>query len=263
MEGIAYFEIDSVKIAQSPFNRSFLYQGTIRNFETADGQSWRNIPCSLHLPCEKERPKAECDYLIEGYLTQKAAHTFVLKPRKNIPWKPIVDTSSFAEWRYAAKEKVRFFLHEQIPHAHTAAFFVALSVGDLDERLLSLEFAKIGLQHILGISGFHFALLAAFLGFLLRLIFPSKVTYVLLLILLSGYFFFVGSAPAVTRGWVAIAVFLIARLFHLNTSALNALGAGLCVEILCVPISVTTIGFQLSFLCTWAILMLMGHLENG
>ncbi len=261
--GTAYFEIDSVKIAQSPFNRSYLYQGTLRSFETADGIKWRNIPCCVHLPVNAERPLANCDYLIEGELVQKVGRTFVLKPRKNLPWQTVNQTFSLAEWRLAAKNKVRHFLQKEIPHPRAAAFFVALSIGDLDERLLSLEFAKIGLQHILGISGFHFALLAAFLGCFLRLFLPPKTTYILLLILLSSYFFFVGSAPAVVRGWVAIAIFLIARLFHLNTSALNALGAGLCVEIFCAPISIANMGFQLSFLCTWAILLLYAPLRQA
>ncbi|MBI2743701.1 MAG: ComEC/Rec2 family competence protein [Chlamydiales bacterium] len=263
ISGTGYFEIESVREVQSPFNRSYLYQGSLRSFETQEGEKLKNIPCNIHLPYKKERPLASCDYLVEGSLFQKRAHTFVLKPAKSSIWQPVPNSFSFAEWRYQIKERARSFLHEQIPNPRAASFFIALTIGDLDDRLLSLEFAKVGLQHILGVSGFHFVLLAAFLGFLLRLFLPFKATALLLLILLSFYFFFVGSAPAVVRGWVAICVFLVARLFHLNTSALNALGVGLSVEILWNPISVTTIGFQLSFLCTWAILILYPLFRRG
>jgi competence protein ComEC len=256
VSGVGYFEIDSVKQAQSPFNRSFLYQGTLRSFQAEDGRSWRNLPCSLHLPTDKERPFANSDYVIEGTLAQKNPHGFVLKPKKGLLWKRVPSTFSFAEWRSHAKEQVRIFLKEKISDPKVATFFIALTVGDLDERILSMEFGKIGLQHILGISGFHFALLAGFLGFFLRLFFSFKVTALLLLTFLTAYFVFVGNAPAVMRGWVAVTIFLIARLLHRNTSAINALGVGFCIELILTPLCITSIGFQLSFLCTWAILLL-------
>lgn len=262
VEGVAHFEIESVRVVQSPFNRSWLYQGKLRTFKTESGETFRNLLCHLYLPLDKPRYEASCDYLIEGALIQKDAHHFVLKPKKNTIWKPVVNSHSFAEWRLQAKDWVRKWLKEEIPHPRVATFFIALSVGDLDERLLSMEFAKIGLQHILGISGFHFVLLAGFLGALLRLTLPSRWAYSVLLLLLSAYLFFVGDAPAALRGWVAITVFLLARIFHLQTTPFNALGVGLLVEILYNPLVITSIGFQLSFLCTWAILMLYPLLQK-
>ncbi len=254
--GTGDFEIETVRVTHSPFNQSYLYQGILHTFVTEDGREWKNLPCHLYLPIEKARYKADVDYKIHGTLAQKAPHAFVLKPVKDSTWEPIKRPFRFAEWRYNAKEKVRLFLKEQIPQPRVFTFFVALVVGDLDERLMSMEFAKLGLQHILGISGFHFVLLAGFFGGILRLLFPFKITAIILLVLLTAYFFFVGPAPATLRGWIAISVYLLARLFHLPTSALNALGVGLCIEILYSPFVVTSIGFQLSFLCTWAILLL-------
>lgn len=256
IEGVGHFEPNNVRITQSPFNRSFFYQGMLHTFTADDGRVWKNLPCQIYFPVTKQRPLANVHYEIRGTLAQKAPHAFALKADKQSPWNPVPDSFSFAEWRYEAKERVRLFLKEKIPQTRVFTFFVALAVGDLDERTLSMEFAKVGLQHILGISGFHFVLLAGFLGFLLRLIFPFKVTAILLFILLTAYFFFVGGAPATMRGWIAISVYLLARLFHFPTNALNALGVGLTVEILHSPFVVTSIGFQLSFLCTWAILLL-------
>lgn len=255
VRGTGYFEIESVRASQSPFSRSFLYQGTLRSFEADSGEKWKNIPCSLHLPYNKARVKAGSDYLVEGYLSKKGSNYFVLKTAKRSSWQAVSNTFSFAEWRYQAKEWTRSFLKKEISNPRVAAFFIALTVGDLDDRLLSMEFAKVGLQHILGISGFHFVLFAAFLGLILRAFLPFRPAAIILLVLLTFYFFFVGSAPATFRGWVAISVFLAARLLHFNTSALNALGVGLACEILYNPLCILNIGFQLSFLCTWAILM--------
>ncbi|MFI5334833.1 MAG: ComEC/Rec2 family competence protein, partial [Chlamydiales bacterium] len=263
VHGKGLFEIETLRIIPSPFNRSYQYQGVLRTFTSEEGKVYKNLPCTLFLPEEKAREKADCDYEIEGVLSQKRAQIFALKPDKGKTWKPIKASLRFAEWRYLAKERVRQFLRSEIPQPDVYTFFVALVVGDVDERILAMEFAKLGLQHILGISGFHFVLLAGFFGALLRLIFPFKIAACILLLLLTTYFFFVGPAPATLRGWIAISVYLFARLFHFPTSALNALGVGLCLEILYDPFVVTSIGFQLSFLCTWAILLLYPLVRKG
>jgi competence protein ComEC len=256
VQGLGQFEIHSLKIVESPFNRSFLYRGRLKTFESDEGKTWKNLPCSIYVDLHSERSQANQNYLISGRLSQKGPHQFVLKPQKKVSWQKIEGSFSFAEWRYKAKEQVQKFIHTQIPQEKVAAFFTALITGNLEDRILASDFAKAGLQHILCISGFHFALFAAFLGGLLRLFFPLKITAVLLLLFLSAYFFLIGDAPSVMRAWVAISLFLISRIFQLNTNALNALGAGLCFEILYNPLCITSVGFQLSFLCTWAILTL-------
>jgi competence protein ComEC len=76
------------------------------------------------------------------------------------------------------------------------------------------------------------------------------------LLLLSCYAFFIGNAPSVQRAWLSISLFLIGQLFNWRISALNALGAGLTLAILINPSIICHIGFQLSFLCTLAILLL-------
>ena len=108
----------------------------------------------------------------------------------------------------------------------------------------------------MAISGFHFALIAVFFGALLRTVFSYRSASVVLLFLLSSYCFFLGNSPSVQRAWLAILIVLSGRLFNLRTSALNALGVGLCVEIVLDPLVVLHMGFQLSFPCTLAILML-------
>jgi predicted membrane metal-binding protein len=67
--------------------------------------------------------------------------------------------------------------------------------GDVDDRLLNLEFNRLGLQHILGVSGFQFVLLAALVGFLFRLILPYKIATCGLILSLTAYFFFLATLP--------------------------------------------------------------------
>jgi competence protein ComEC len=97
-------------------------------------------------------------------------------------------------------------------------------------------------------------LLASYVGFILRLVFPHKTALILLLFFLTGYFILLGNSPPVQRAWITISVFLVGMLTNLRCTPINALGFALIVEVLLYPPVITHIGFHLSFLCTWAIL---------
>jgi competence protein ComEC len=256
MEGVAEFEVSTLKPSQSPFQRSLLYKGQIKHFRAKTGEVAHHLPCNIYMPVSNSRPKADCSYRIEGTLHEKAGRFYLFKPLKKKPWERLEGTSSFAEGRFRAKEGVRAYLKKHLKNAQCCNFLTALATGDLEDRTLAFEFGRLGLQHILAISGFHFALIAAFCSFFLRLFLPYKVAAGVLLVLLSVYFFFIGNAPSVQRAWIAIFLFLIGQLCDLRTSGLNALGLGLIVEILIDPLLITHVGFQLSFLATLAILML-------
>lgn len=261
--GRGAFHIENVKVQPSPFHKSYLYKGKITHFTSKEGICFYNLPCTLTLPYKKGNPPANIDYLIEGTLHAKENHSYHLKPKKNIQWKPISETWSFAEARLQAKEKVRAFLKTKIPHPKSSAFLTALATGEIDERTLMLEFGRLGIQHILAISGFHFALIAGFLTIFLRLFLPIRYAAALLLLLLTLYFGFIGNAPSVTRAWIGISLYLAAQIGGLRTSGLNALGVALIGEIVYNPLLILHLGFQLSFLATIAILILYPLLNHA
>ncbi len=255
IEGKGSFSISSLKIYESPFQRSFVYKGTLKEF-TSENHHLYDLPCQIYLPLQNNHPKADCDYTLTGTLEQKSPFLFIFKPTKKKAWDPIPQSFSFAEIRFQAKKKLHAYLQSHIKDRSTSTFLNALATGDIDERILSLEFSRLGLQHILAISGFHFAIIALFLGGLLRLFFSYRISSCILLLLLAIYWFFLGNSPSVQRAWIAIGLVLIGKLFHLRTTALNALGVAMWIEILGDPLVIANIGFQLSFLCTLAILMI-------
>jgi competence protein ComEC len=253
--GKGIFHIDQVKMHSSPFNRSVLYKGTLKKFETGTAVIENNLPCYVHLPLFGKHPPATTDYEISGTLCQKADHFFVLKPEKKKAWTPVPSRFNLSHWRFSAQQKISKYLKQEIPDNRVRSFMNALATGDIDERILSMEFGKVGLQHILAISGFHFALAAWLINCILRVFFSYKISAVLLLIALTFYYLFLGNAPSIQRAYVAIALVAIGQLFSLRTSGLNVLGAGLIIELLWHPIVVTQLSFQLTFLCTLAILL--------
>lgn len=255
VSGKGVFHIEQVKVHASPFHRSLLYKGTLTQFESSDGKQLRDLPCHIYLPLFGKHPPAVTDYEISGRLLQKGEHAFLFKPDKKSLWTPHPTLFNLSEWRFQAKQKVARYLKKELNDLHVRTFMTALATGEIDERILSMEFGKVGLQHILAISGFHFALAALFLNFLLRLIMPHRASAAMLIIALTFYYLFLGNAPSIQRAYIAIVLVALGSLLSRNISGLNALGAGLIVELLIDPLVVIQLSFQLTFLCTLSILL--------
>ena len=241
---IGYFSIASLQPHQSPFQKGLIYKGML----FIDGY---RVPCHISHPFG-EHPEANCDYIVKGTLKTRAPYTYFFKAKE---WIPVKNTWSFAELRFQLKEKFRKFLDQKFHHHRTATFLSSLITGDVEDRSLRYEFGRLGLQHILAISGFHFAILIAFCSFFLSLFLPYRYKLISLLILINLYFLFVGSVPAVQRSWLMAMLYLIGKLIGRHSSGLNLLGVALLVEVLLDPLVAAHLGFQLSFLSCIGILL--------
>lgn len=247
VESTGIFIPDSISYSSSPFQRSQVIKGTLKTFG-----SWKNIPCRIYAPKNKKRPKSSTYLQVEGKLLQKDHHLYVLKLSQveNIP-----KTFSLAEWRFQIKNQIRFHLEKRIAGSQNRAFLLSMLTGEIDDRLLAMEFNRLGILHLLGISGFQFALLAFLFGALLRRFFSFKLSNIVLMILLSAYTFILGDSPPIERAWIGSMLYLSAQIFGLRISALNALGLALLWQLIKEPLLIFHLGFQFSFLCTAAILM--------
>jgi competence protein ComEC len=258
--GRALISIHSVQRHRSPFATGWLYKGTLRAFESSTGRYTSNLPCSICYPGDgTARPKADCDYLLEGVLCSQDLYTLSFKPKT---WERIEKSYSLAELRIRTKERIRTLLQRNISDRRAADFLTALFSGEIDDRALCYEFGRLGLQHILAISGFHFALLAAFAAAVLRQILPYRPRLWALFALALVYFLFIGNSPSVQRSFFAVALFLSGALLRRRSSGLNLLGACLLFEIALDPLAVRQIGFQFSFLSCGAILLLNAPISH-
>lgn len=257
IEGKALFHIIQVKPYSSFFNRSILYKGILKQFHDKEGNSYTNLPCQIYLPLQGKKNPANQDYVITGTLCQKDRYSYVLKPDKKVDWEPKrAFLPNLAQWRYEAKQTLLRHLKTHIQDPQSCTLLHALITGDVDERILSMELGKIGLQHMLAVSGFHFALLAMFVTTLLRFLFSPRISLSVLIGVISLYYLFVGHSPSIQRAYIAIMLVAIGQLLNGRISGLNALGIGLMIEILLKPLNILDLGFQLSFLCTLAILLI-------
>lgn len=253
--GIAHFDIDSFSKTSKHYGTAWRYTGKIRAFFVEDNLIASNVPATIQLPSILLPAEADRSYLIEGTLREIAPYRYVLMPSKDKPWMPIARSYSLAKWRYQTKEVVATYIRSHFQDPHVAAFLVGIATGDFQDRLLTYEFSRFSLQHIMAISGFHFAIVAGFLNFLLSLLFSGrKATYVLIF-LLSTYFAFLGCAPSIMRAWISSILLLASTLIERKSKGLNSLGVGLLVILVFDPLTCTTMGFQFSFAATAAILL--------
>lgn len=262
LNGLWYFSIAQVKTMQTPFGPTLNYQGHLSGYLTEKKEHIYNLPCQIQVKESVKRPLANSDYLIRGRLCKTRKGQYILKPAAKQVWQAVSGTHSFAEWRLQGKHKVGRYLKTHFGTTSCASLFTSLATGDIDERSLAIEFNRLGLSHILAISGFHFSLFSFFILVFLRLFFPFKITHWTALFLMSAYLFFLGPAPSAIRACCAISLALLGKISCLRSNGMNALGAGLTLLLLWNPIFCQNLGFQLSFLCTAALLLLYEPCEN-
>ena len=97
-------------------------------------------------------------------------------------------------------------------------------------------------------------LAALFLNFLLRLLFPYKISSMILIASLSFYYLFLGNAPSIQRAYIAITLFRDRSAFSLRISGIECPRRRSDHRAAIRSSRLTQLSFQLTFLCTLAIL---------
>ena len=131
----------------------------------------------------------------------------------------------------------------------------AMSIGlrDLVSRDVSTDFRTSGLSHVVAISGWHIAMLAAVVaGALGRL--GRRQRTIVVIVVVSAYALFAGASPGILRAAVMAGVVLVARESGRTGSASVALGLTVAGMLAIDPATITDIGFQLSAAATAGLL---------
>ena len=156
-----------------------------------------------------------------------------------------------------------------------AGILVALLWGD--ESLIDAETEKLfrdhGINHLLVISGLHFATLAFlifefFLGF--GRLFPKlfltlpmrKLAAGLTIVPLTLYFFFCESSPSVTRAFIGIVVYLAAIILSRSRDLLNVVFLAAFLILLVCPSDLFNLSFQLSFGAVLSLVLILPLLQG-
>lgn len=264
-EGAAHVTLDEIKPFTTPFFHGLELKGTLHAFYPK-GSSFpigNHHPLSIRLSTHLEkRPSANQSYWIYGTLLMPPSGHLVLKPSSLYDWHPLPGRKNGAEWRFYAKEKVREWIEDNIPDIASAHFLTGLATGQFDDPYLYKELGRVGVQHILAISGLHFAIFAALLNLFFRLFFSMQKAAILVLLALTAYVIFLGFSPSIYRAYIGAGLFFGGLLIHKNPQALNSLGVSLFLLLLIDPSLVKHLGFQFSFLSTLALLVFAPSIDT-
>lgn len=136
----------------------------------------------------------------------------------------------------------------------------ALLIGDRDdlEDSISLDFRRLGISHILSISGTHFSTLLGMIAFLLSVFRVNKrFTYAILIPLAIFYMALTGFMPSVCRAGIMTMLSYIGILSGRPRDSYTALFLAVSGILIFQPYTVYNIGLWLSFTATFTILILL------
>lgn len=149
-------------------------------------------------------------------------------------------------------EKTRAVIDRLYPEGQ-AGFLHALLTGDKTglDNVARTQFNRVGVAHVVVISGLHVSFLAGFLTLFLK---PQKRgPLIALLVILVLFSMMTGNAPGTVRAAILSGMGLIAAHLKRQTHSLTALCTGLLVLLLANPYSIAAAGLQFSFLATLGI----------
>lgn len=146
------------------------------------------------------------------------------------------------------------------------AVFQALILGqrsDLNDKLYK-DYAAAGAVHILAISGLHIGILLLMLNWLLKPLKRSKagkwLSLLLCIVLLWGFAVLTGLQPSVVRAVTMFSFLAVGLNLKRKTGAFNSLALSFFFLLLIDPYYILQVGFQLSYLAVFSILLIQPKL---
>lgn len=253
--------------------------GNKLSFLAKEKQKKEKLMVSYYFTSEEERRKAVTLlkighlYQVTGTLKEPASasnpHAFDYKNylyKQKIHWQlqiNQIEFSSFIEQKNLLTElkntrkEMKEKLSELVPD-EIEGIFIALILGDrffIDEEL-STSFEKLGVVHLLAISGLHVSLLMGLIYVVcIRLSVSKEHATLFLLILLPFYAILTGLAPSVVRACSMLFIFLLMQKLKFKLDGLISLCIVFVSYIFINPYVICMVGFQLSFLITTCILL--------
>ena len=145
-----------------------------------------------------------------------------------------------------------------------SGYFEALILGDKNylQREDINSFKKLGISHLLAISGLHLGLLMSIIYYILqKLNFTSNLIENIIIIILPCYMGISGFSPSVIRAGLMIIVYLILK--RKNIANIDSLLITFLIMTIINPLYIFDIGFELSFFITFSLLMSTEYIKKS
>ncbi|WP_341278442.1 ComEC/Rec2 family competence protein [Paenibacillus sp. FSL H8-0537] len=133
---------------------------------------------------------------------------------------------------------------------------LVLGITDNLDPSLMQQFARLGLTHILAISGLHVAVFLYALGLILRLCRMTRERLLLTLVFAVPFYVLLsGASPSVVRAGVMGMLGLLAARMHKLKDGLHILAAAAVIMLAINPFYLENVSFQLSFIVTLGLIL--------
>ncbi|ACO29896.1 DNA internalization-related competence protein ComEC/Rec2 [Bacillus cereus 03BB102] len=189
------------------------------------------------------------DYLYKQNIHFILEATYISECRKT--------SLSLVQWILLLRQQAILGVTEMFPE-QSGAFMNALLFGDRQQMTFEVEeqYQQFGLVHLLAISGSHIVLLMVIVYFiLLRSGVTREIATVCLIFFIPIYMILAGASPSVIRASITGVLMLIAFMCSIRLSSLDALSITAICMLIFDPYLVFNIGFQFSFVGSFALLL--------
>ena len=165
---------------------------------------------------------------------------------------------------YKIKHKLKNIINQSLPNLQ-AGFLSAILLGDRNDipKNLNTAFIKTGTAHIIAISGFNVGIVALIFWILLKILGikrkPRCFTIIFILIL---YCILSGATASVVRATIMGVILFWGYALEKESPIYNSLALAGLIILALNPNQLFDIGFQLSFLCVWAIVYISPKIEK-
>lgn len=164
-------------------------------------------------------------------------------------------------WAYQIRTESQKVIDELIRNPREKAIISALILGIKDhlDNELKTAYSSAGAIHVLAVSGLHVGIIFILLKILFkpwkerrygRFVFMIVATSVIWM-----YALITGFSPSVMRAATMFSVIIISEAFHKKANIYNSLGIAAFILIVLDPFVIYAVGFQLSFIAVFGILM--------
>jgi len=146
-----------------------------------------------------------------------------------------------------------------------SGFLKAILLGEKSSLppQLRQDFALSGLSHILAVSGLHTGVIALIFLTIFQIVFRNRTAArILTIIFLIYYMMLAHAVPSVQRAVIMISLMLLAKILQRRISTINILFAAAFIILVINPTQLFSIGFQLSFISVFAILVIFQYLSQ-
>lgn len=166
---------------------------------------------------------------------------------------PISLRATMLSWREVLKERLSALIGGE-----EGALCVAFLLGD--KTLLSsdsvLHFRRVGVSHLLALSGLHVSILIAFLEFFLKKLTCPRAARAVTVILLSlAYLLLTGCSLSTVRAVLMCCTLMLSFLFRGSYDSFTSLCTALATILIFTPWAIGDLGMWMSFLAAGAIII--------